>query len=187
MKKSVLLFLIQLVCSFLFAQNRDTVDFASRSEFNQFVDYDFMESSGGLTCEIRKKVRAIYKKYDFTGNEYDCQYRFDFLVELDSCGNILNCSNSNNSRLKGDLLKFEEEVRAMIVESKEQLFNQVVLSDITYFYSATIFVFDISCSPDEIIFNNNNNEKSDQKKRVYRFMKDSVIFTDFVNCQRSSN
>lgn len=170
--------IIQSLSFMTFGQNRDTVDYNNRIEFDRFIGYSFMNSTESLTSSIREKVNTIFDKYDFSGDEFDCQYRFGLIVDLDSCGFITNCNIGQNN-VDNRFGSFLSDVCSVIVNSKCQLQNAVQLSDTSYIYNSTIFIFEFDCTSDGIIFNNSADEGISTAYPVFRLKsKENVFFFD---------
>ncbi len=146
-----LLFSLAIFCFKNSYSQMDTVTFNNQIQFNECIYRCFRDYTRHLDASIQKKIDSVYQTYDFTGDEYDCQYRFSFLVELDSCGKIIRCNPGNNKKF-GQLEKFEKEV-SILVEESNALFNNVVsYGDTSYIMDKTLFIFEIACDPYEVIY-----------------------------------
>lgn len=169
---------------FLFAQ--DTIKFDNRGEFNQYVRYSYSEHNSSLNIEIRSKVDSVFKKYDFTGNEYSCNYQFIFYIESDSCGKISNCEPAISNERIGLLKKFEKEVCNMILLSKTRMLNKVILSDSVYYFKNAIFSFMLDCDLESVDFYRlSENKKIDDYIFVFKNEDEEIIFDGFkIGCYK---
>ncbi len=140
-------FIAHMKCAF----SQDTLVFNNRAEFNRFIEYSFTDAVNQLTPQIKNKIDSIFKTYDFSGEEYRCQYGFGVIVDFDTCGIINNCLPGNNDET-GKLPEFINEVCLAVANSNIQIPNKIIFEDTTYIFQSAIFTFEISCDPDEIIF-----------------------------------
>lgn len=139
--------------------SQDTIETKNRREFDKLIQYTFLENTGGLNPVLRKKIKREFKRYDFTKKEYNCQYVFDYIIELDSLGNIKNCKQIgryNDSALN----EFSEAVISIIKKSSYHVANWIYLEDTSYCIETVQFSFEMSCEPRELIFKISQNEES---------------------------
>lgn len=157
-----IVFLMLFLLNSLIGISQDTIEVKNRSELDRLIQYTFLENTGGLNPTLRKKINQEFKKHDFSKKEYHCQYIFDFIIELDSLGNIKNCKQigSHNDSV---LNEFSEAVISTIRKSNYHVANWVYLEDTSFCIETVQFSFEMSCEPRELIFEISENEKS--KKR----------------------
>jgi hypothetical protein len=180
MIKYFVLVLIGFVSHMKCAFGQDTLNFDSRVKFNQYIGYSFTDASNQLTPHLRNKVDSVFKTYDFNGEEYPCEYGFHVLLELDACGVIDTCSPGRGITEIGRFPEFINEVCLAVANSDAQLPNKVILQDSTYIFQKTIFTFEISCEPDEVIFIDFSDERLiGNKVLIFKEEKNTIIFSGF--------
>ncbi|UKN03724.1 hypothetical protein K6119_09495 [Paracrocinitomix mangrovi] len=134
-----------------FAQ--DTIAIPTQKDFNDVRWMSFMEITEAVEAEQRKKVEAIFKKYDFSGPEYDCNYHFTFMLDLDSCGKVKACRAAiDNKCYQGKLLDLQNEFYQLFLTETKPIANYCLINGKDEFYTNVIISFEISCDPDEVIF-----------------------------------
>lgn len=172
--------LILFICFYPFyGKPQDTIVLKNRKEFNQLIQYRFLDETGGLTPVMRKRIEKKFKKFDFSDNQYKCQYLFDYIIELDSTGYIKKCKQLG-SFADSQLNEFSNGVVNIIINSKYQFPNRVNLVDTNYYIGTVQLTFELSCDPRELVFRISQNETSESRYVLY--VKDeekNIYFSDF--------
>jgi hypothetical protein len=171
-----------IVCSI--KQNvysQDTVYFDNKGQFYQFIKYGFMDSYWLMPRKLTKQIKSVYKTIDFSRSEIACQNRFGFLVDLDSCGVIINSRPLKNKIDYPELAMFEKEVNSIIQKSQWQIDNIAELKD-TIFVFTQLFIFvETSCDPDEILIAPKDWSPEMINILAYRKEDELIVFDYFKN------
>ena len=151
----LILFILLVITNFIYGQ--DTVLIENRGEFDQMISYSFFGYTEELNPKLKKEIDSVFRTYNFEKPEYDCQYPFYYILDLDSCGYILDCIPGKNLSKRSKnrdnyIATFEDEVRSIVLKSNWQINNMVILPDSIYRFQKTSFSFEISCDPPEVIF-----------------------------------
>lgn len=169
---------IILLANFLFGISnffaQDTILFKNRKEYHDNIYYAFNYSVEGLNESIQSKIKSTFEKYDLTGPEYDCEYHFTYGIDLDSCGNILDCS-TNDKFTDENLINFSTQCRAIIENSDWKIPNSVQSMDSSYFFEGFVITFWTSCEPSEVIFDKKPVERN-EKFCVYGYQDGDKFF-----------
>jgi hypothetical protein len=177
----ITLLFISIQCK---ALTQDSLFINNKAEFNNLIINEFLKEASALNQEIQNKIIKEFKRCKFSTKKYDCQYIFDFSIELDSCGKIFKVELLKPYSDK-KLRKFGVRVTKIIKTSEFEILNNVQLID-THFAltNSFLFTFEISCDPSEIIFFEEV-KKTTRKKTILLMENDKVInvFNGFSTCK----
>lgn len=152
MKNSLCVFIFLLLNKSSFGQDTAIV-YHDWTEFQNTIGYMYHDQTNCLKNDLRTQIDSIFTRYDFTGPEYACQYRFSFVLDLDSCGYAVNCtSNVQKENTLPHIAAFSREICRMLLNSNMRIKNTVALSDTSYWMRSAYFQFETSCEPPEILY-----------------------------------
>jgi hypothetical protein len=174
-----LFFLIPIIAN---SQNIITVN--TWSDFEFAIQIEFFRSSSGLNQEIQNKIKKEFRKYNFSGKKYNCEYSYNYLIYLDSCGqfeSVKLLKPYSDKKLK----KFGTEVEKIISNSGIKILNNVHLIDTSYvFKDGFLFKFNTSCEPKELIFFEEPRKKEEIPIIIFKINElETIYFKDFTSCQ----
>jgi hypothetical protein len=133
-----------------YAIGQDTIRVDNKSKLNEIVRQGYNNHTDGMTEKIRFQVDSLFRKFDFSTSEYECEYLFMFIVDLDSCGYVQNCDYGNDNYGKKNITLFVDGVRSIILNSNWHIQNVAVLPDTTFYFNRRLVQFRIICDPSEI-------------------------------------
>lgn len=182
--KYISLFIILFQLSF-FSISQDTIVLSDKKELDNIIRHSFRFQTELLNNVIRKDIDSIFKQFDFTGDQFECEYFFKFLIDLDSCGSVVNCTTLNKFKTKEILSDFTNQISNYFKKSQWRIPSFSDCLETNYLFTSTIVGFETYCDSKDVQFLYPS-EYSNQHK-VYKLIDASknIYFNGFINyCEK---
>ncbi len=145
------IFIILFQLSFI-SLAQDTIVLSDKKELDNIIRQTFRHQTELLNNDIRKDIDSIFKQFDFTGDQFECEYYFKFLIELDSCGSIVNCTTLNKFTTKDILSDFTNQISNYFKKSQWTILSFSDCFESNYLFTATIIGFETYCDSKDVQF-----------------------------------
>lgn len=182
--KNISIFIILFQLSFI-SLGQDTIILNDKKELDNIIRQTFRFQTEQLNYKIRTDIDSIFKRFDFTGNQFECEYYFKFLIDLDSCGNIVNCSTLNKDINIDILIDFTNEIANYFKKSHWKISSFSDCFEPNYLFTSTIVGFETYCDSKDVQFLFPLEYLKQNKVYTFKNEDKNIYFNGFKNyCER---